>query len=118
MEQNSANLQRAVVVGGGLIGIEMAEMFHSRHIQVSFLVRENSFWNKVLPAQEYEMVNKHILENGIDLRLNTELASIIGDEKGRVKAVKTKNAVEISCGSVGLTVGLRPNIEFIRNTQL
>ena len=35
MEHYSENLKRAVIVGGGLIGIEMAEMFHTRHIPVS-----------------------------------------------------------------------------------
>ncbi len=42
MEIASKGLQHAVIVGGGLIGIEMAEMFHSRHIPVTFLVREKS----------------------------------------------------------------------------
>ncbi|MCC7503972.1 MAG: NAD(P)/FAD-dependent oxidoreductase, partial [Saprospiraceae bacterium] len=68
MERHSAGLQRAVVVGGGLIGIEMAEMFHARHIPVSFLVREKSFWDAVLPPQESQMVNRHLHEHGIDLR--------------------------------------------------
>ena len=36
--------KRAVIVGGGLIGIELAEMLNSRSIPVTFLVRESSFW--------------------------------------------------------------------------
>ena len=46
LEQNAPNnevCKRAVIVGGGLIGVEMAEMFHSRDIPVTFLVREKSF---------------------------------------------------------------------------
>jgi NAD(P)H-nitrite reductase large subunit len=62
---------RAVIVGGGLIGIELAEMLRSRKIPVTFLVREASFWNGVLPKQESEMINKHIKEHHIDLRLST-----------------------------------------------
>ena len=65
IEQYSTDLQRAVIVGGGLIGIEMAEMFHSRHIPVTFLVREKSYWSNVLPPEESEMINCHIRENGI-----------------------------------------------------
>ena len=52
MEAASKDLKQAVIVGGGLIGIEMAEMFHSRHIPVTFLVREKSYWDNVLPAEE------------------------------------------------------------------
>ena len=44
LENNSINAKRAVIVGGGLIGIEMAEMLLSRGIAVTFFVREKSFW--------------------------------------------------------------------------
>ena len=114
MEHYSDNLERAVIVGGGLIGIEMAEMFHSRHIPVTMLVRENSFWNMVLPKEESTMINRHILENGIDLRLETELQEIWGEKNSRVKMILTKGGEKIFCQFVGLTVGVSPNIEFIR----
>ena len=58
--------KRAIIVGGGLIGIELAEMLHSRNIPVTFLVREQSFWNKGLPAEESAMITKEILDNHID----------------------------------------------------
>ncbi|MEZ4956167.1 MAG: FAD-dependent oxidoreductase [Saprospiraceae bacterium] len=114
MEYYSDNLKQAVIVGGGLIGIEMAEMFHSRHIPVTFLVRENSFWNIVLPKEESAMINRHILEHGIDLRLETELKEIWGEKGGRVKMILTNKGEKIHCQFVGLTVGVSPNIDFIR----
>ena len=40
--ENVQDVKDAVIVGGGLIGIELAEMLHSRNIHVTFLVRENS----------------------------------------------------------------------------
>ncbi len=110
MERYSKGLKRAVVVGGGLIGIEMAEMFASRGIAVTFLVREKSFWDLILPAEESAMINRHILEHHIDLRLGTELDEIIGDENGVVKAITTKSGERIECGFVGLTVGVSPNV--------
>jgi NAD(P)H-nitrite reductase large subunit len=118
MEQYSPGLQRAVIVGGGLIGIEMAEMFHSRHIPVTLLVREKSFWNAVLPTEESAMVNRHILEHGIDLRLETELKEIISDDNGRAKAIITSKGEEIACGFVGLTVGVSPNISFLKDSGI
>lgn len=112
MEQYSRDLERAVIVGGGLIGIEMAEMFHSRHIPVTFLVREHSFWNKVMPPEESQMINEEILENGIDLRLKTNLKEILPDEKGRVRAVTIDTSdQEIPCQFVGLTAGVHANTE-------
>ncbi|MBK6931728.1 MAG: NAD(P)/FAD-dependent oxidoreductase [Saprospirales bacterium] len=118
MERHSAGLERAVIVGGGLIGIEMAEMFHTRHIPVTFLVRETSFWNIVLPAEESAMINRHIAEHGIDLRLETELREIVSDDKGKCRAVITSTGETIECGFVGLTAGVHPNVAFLKNTAL
>ena len=66
---NNKVCKRAVIVGGGLIGIELAEMLNSRNIPVTFLVRESSFWNGVLPEGESNMINRHIQNHHIDLRL-------------------------------------------------
>jgi NADPH-dependent 2,4-dienoyl-CoA reductase/sulfur reductase-like enzyme len=113
IEAHSKGLKRAVIVGGGLIGIELAEMFHSRNISVTFLVREKSFWDNILPKEESTMINRHILEHHIDLRLESELDEIIGDENGVVKAVRTKTGEIIECGYVGLTVGVSPDLSLV-----
>lgn len=118
LESLSASIQEAVIVGGGLIGIELAEMLHSRGKNVTFLVREKSFWNNVLPIEESKIINEHILSHGIDLRLDTNLEEIIADENGRVKLVRTDKGDLISCQFVGLTAGVKPNIEFVKQTNI
>jgi NADPH-dependent 2,4-dienoyl-CoA reductase/sulfur reductase-like enzyme len=110
--------KRAVIVGGGLIGIEMAEMLRSRKIPVTFLVREKSFWNGVLPAGESALINEHILEHHIDLRLDTNLVEILADENGRARAVTTDKGDTIECNVVGLTAGVTPNIDFLKNSGI
>ncbi|MGB5943742.1 MAG: FAD-dependent oxidoreductase [Leeuwenhoekiella sp.] len=111
--------KRAVVVGGGLIGIELAEMLHSRKIPVTFLVREGSFWSGVLPTGESGMITRHILSHHIDLRLNTNLKEIVTDESGKATGVILEETGEqIDCDLVGLTAGVRPNIDFLKNTAL
>jgi len=119
MEKYSKGLNRAVICGGGLIGIEMAEMFHSRNIPVTMLVREDSYWNNVLPAEESKMVNDHILKNHIDLRLGVNLGEIKDDGTGKAKSVIIKETgEEIPCGYVGLTAGVSPNIGWLKDTEL
>lgn len=113
-----SGVERAVIVGGGLIGIEMAEMLSYKKIPVTFLVRESGFWNNVLPKEESELVGRHILEHHIDLRLESELDEIIGDESGKVKAIRTKSGEEIPCQFVGLTAGVSPNIAFLKESEL
>lgn len=128
MEGSTAGVERAVVVGGGLIGIEMAEMLHSRGIPVTFLVREASWMEFAFPAEESQMINREIRAHGIDLRLATEIERVEGDERGRVRAVVTKasdgkasegKASEtIPCQFVGLTVGVSPNVDFLRGSAI
>ena len=122
LEVNAPNKEvckRAVIVGGGLIGIELAEMLRSRDIPVTFLVRENSFWNGVLPDGESQMINEHITEHHIDLRLGTNLNEIIADNHGRVKAVRIEETNEVlECDLVGLTAGVTPNVEFLRSSKI
>lgn len=116
---DASTCKRAVVVGGGLIGIELAEMLHSRNIPVTFLVREDSFWNSVLPPGESEMINEHILSHGIDLRLNANLDEVLADDAGNVRAVRIKETgEEVSCQVVGLTAGVSPNIEFLNDSGI
>ncbi len=116
---NNKVCKRAVIVGGGLIGIELVEMLHSRHIPVTFLVREDSFWNGVLPEGESAMINKEILNNGIDLRLGANLKEIKADENGKVKSIIiAETGEEISCDVVGLTAGVSPNIDFIKESGI
>jgi len=118
MEQNTVGIDHAVIVGGGLIGIEVAEMMHSRNIPVTFLVRENNFWDIILPEEEARLINREIVEHGIDLRLATELKEILPGKNGRVRAVITDKDEEISCGFVALTVGVHPNISLVKNSKI
>ncbi|WP_370214228.1 NAD(P)/FAD-dependent oxidoreductase [Mesoflavibacter profundi] len=116
---NNKVCKRAVIVGGGLIGIELAEMLNSRNIPVTFLVRESSFWNSVLPEGESQMINRHIKNHHIDLRLSTNLKEIIPDDNGKVKSIIIEDTgEEIPCDFVGLTAGVSPNISFLKESNI
>ncbi len=113
---NNRVCKRAVIVGGGLIGIELAEMLHSRAIPVTFLVREKSFWDAVLPNRESAMISRHILENHIDLRLGVNLKEIKANDRGHCSSVViAETGEEIACDVVGLTAGVSPNIDIVKD---
>jgi 3-phenylpropionate/trans-cinnamate dioxygenase ferredoxin reductase subunit len=118
LEAASPGMRHAALVGGGLIGIELAEMWHSRGIHVTMLVREDSYWLNVLPAEESAMVNEVIRAEGVDLKLGTELQEIIDDGAGRACAVITSEGERIDVGFVGLTAGVRPNVEFLKDSGI
>lgn len=118
LEEITASTKQAVIVGGGLIGVELAEMLLSRGIKVTFLVREKKFWSNVLPMQEADLISRHIRKHHVDLRFETELAEIIGDGNGRADGVITKSGERIPCQFVGLTAGVSPNIDLVKNSEL
>lgn len=118
IENFTKQINHAVIVGGGLIGIELTEMLHSRQIPVTFLVRESSYMSNLIPTQEGNLIEKHILNHGIDLKMNTELNEILCDENGRVSGVITNKNEKIDCQFVGLTVGVSPNIDFLKGSEV
>ena len=113
LEKVSPEIEHGVIVGGGLIGIELAEMLHSRNKKVSLIVREENFWDNVLPPDEAKMVNEQIRRNHINLYLQTELEEIIGDEHGKVVSIKTNTGNSLPCQFVGITAGVHPNIQWL-----
>lgn len=118
MEQNTQGIHQAVVVGGGLIGIEMAEMLKSRGIGVTMLVRDRLYWQNVLPQEEAQIITDHIRAHGIELLLQEELKEILPDETGRVRAICTKSNIELPCQFVGITTGVKPNVEFLQGSGI
>lgn len=114
----SARARRCVIVGGGLIGIELAEMLHSRGIHVTMLVREDHYWGNILPRQEGLVVHDVLRERGVDLRTRTELAEILDDGSGRACAVVTDHGDRLDCQIVGLTAGVSPNLSILRDCGL
>jgi 3-phenylpropionate/trans-cinnamate dioxygenase ferredoxin reductase subunit len=118
IEAASIGLKHAAIVGGGLIGVELAEMFHSRGIDVTFLVRESAYWNNVLPAEEADLIGEVIRAEGIDLRLGTELEEILDDGNGRVRGIRDSSGDETEVGFVGLTAGVRPNLGVCADAEL
>ncbi|MEL6538687.1 MAG: FAD-dependent oxidoreductase [Bacteroidota bacterium] len=118
MERLAPRVKKAVIVGGGLIGIEMGEMWMSRGVDVSFMIREKEFWSNVLPNEEASMVSRHVVEHHATLLKETELDTIIDDGQGRVKGVKTKAGDVIDCDFVGLTVGVSPNTDFLKDSGI
>lgn len=118
IERNAVGIRRAVIVGGGLIGVEVAEMLRSRGIGVTFLIREKFFWQIVLPQKEAELVGAHVAKHGVDMRYESELASIEAGADGRVVRVVTKAGENIDCGLVALTAGVSPNIALARASAI
>lgn len=118
MEANTQGVKQAVIVGGGLIGVEMSECLHTRHIPVTFFIREKEYWHSVLPLEEARMVSRHLRAHGIDLRSEQSVKEFRGDSQGRVSSVVLESGEEFPCQFAGVTIGVRPNIKFLEDSGI
>lgn len=118
MERLTKGISDAVVIGGGLIGVEMAEMLNARGINVTFLIREPAFWSIVLPLQEANLVTDHIRSHGINVMLSKELKTINGTPEGGVQSITTNDGQTLPCQFVGIAVGVSPNISFLEDSGI
>ncbi|MET3127245.1 NAD(P)H-nitrite reductase large subunit [Arcicella rosea] len=118
LEENTKNIKKAVIVGGGLIGVELAEILISRNIEVTFLIRENTFWGNVLPIEEANVVTQHLTKKGVKVLINTELKEVYCSVNQCVIGVLTSKDKKIDCEFIGLTIGVSPNIDLVKNTSI
>ncbi len=109
METQTHGIRHAAVVGGGLIGVEAAEMLHSRGIHSTMLVRDPHYWGNVLPPEEASIIERHIRAHGVDLRTSAQPQQFLADSAGRVRAIRTTDGEEIPCEFALIATGVRPN---------
>ena len=107
MEADTRDIDHAVVVGGGLIGVELAEMLRTRGIGVTFLVREPRYLAKAFTDTESALVEAEIRRHGVDLRMATEVERIEG--ASRAEAVVTTDGERLPAVFVGVGTGVRAN---------
>ena len=113
MEMNKP--KSAVVIGGGFIGLEMAENLIAKGLEVTLV----EMLDQVMPPLDYEMasiVHSHITESGCRLHLS-DAVSFFSERDGRT-VVTTQSGAEIECDMVILSIGVRPNNELARDAGL
>ncbi len=109
-----ATSERAVVVGGGLIGVELVECLVHHGVKTTFVVREPWCWPAGLGAEEGAMVADHLRKHGVDLRFERTVASVEPDASGRVSAVTLSSGERVACEMFGVCVGVEPNVAWLR----
>jgi len=107
----------AVVVGGGLIGIELVECLMHHKIATHFVVREDTYWPAALFPEEGQMVGKHLERHGVKLYLHEEVARVDVDGAGRVRSVTLAKGNAIEAQMLGLTVGVSPRLEPLQSAK-
>lgn len=108
-------VKNVVIIGAGLIGIEMAEAFVLNNIQVSIVEMQSQIFPAFLDEEIAKIGENHLAEKGVQLYLNEKVEKFIGDQK--VEKVKTDQR-EIPADLVLLAIGARPNIQLAKDAGL
>lgn len=108
---------KAVVAGGGLIGVELVECLHHHGMEVTFLVRDPWYWPAALGEPEGQMITEHLRRHGIDVIHDEVVCRVEVDGSGRVTSIATESGQAFPCDLFGVTVGVHPAVEWLVNVK-
>lgn len=110
--------KRAVVIGGGITALEMAEGFAHQKVETHYFVRRDMLWSTVFNKTESELLAARMEEHGVHIHYNTEIAEVLGDKRGRLASVRLTTGEVFACDLLGAGIGVKPQLDFVRGTPI
>jgi NAD(P)H-nitrite reductase large subunit len=110
------NIKRAVVIGGGLIGISVTEALIKRGIAVSLVEMKERVLNTILDQQASLMAEEVLKRAGVEIFAGRTVAEING--RGKVEEVTLDNGTAVPCDLVVVAIGVLPRPELASDAQL
>lgn len=108
----------AVVIGGGLLGIEAANGLKLRGMDVTVVHLGEWLMERQLDRPASRLLQGSLEKKGLKFRLATQTAELVAGESGRVAAVKFKDGSSVAAELVVVAIGIRPNIELAEKAGL
>ncbi|MFJ3263424.1 nitrite reductase large subunit NirB [Pseudomonas sp. NPDC086581] len=108
----------AVVIGGGLLGLEAANGLKQRGMDVTVVHLSDWLLERQLDRTAGKLLQEALESRGIQFRLNTHTEELIDDGSGRVCAIRFKDGETIAADLVVMAAGIRPNTELAEKTGL
>ncbi|MEM9798351.1 MAG: nitrite reductase large subunit NirB [Pseudomonadota bacterium] len=100
---------KAVVIGGGLLGLEAAAGMHARGVDVTVVHLMGHLMERQLDEAAGYLLRKELVSRGINVLVSTNSQEIVGQD-GHVTALRLDNGTEIPCDLLVMAVGIRPNV--------
>ncbi len=111
IKESAENSEGAVVVGGGLLGIDLAMAYAENSCETHYLIRGKNWWNRGLDEEGAEIIHRKMEEKGVNVVTETEVGEIEGDKE--VEKVVSKDGEEFECDAVALAIGQTPNSDIV-----
>jgi NADPH-dependent 2,4-dienoyl-CoA reductase/sulfur reductase-like enzyme/ferredoxin len=114
------NSRRAVIAGGGLLGLEAAYALHKLGLEVTVLERSKGLLRRQLDRDSGRLLMVYLQQLGLKILLESEVEAIEGGgfKDHKVKSLKLKNAHSLPCDIVVIAAGIQPNVELARTIGL
>src|SRR5690606_26186430 len=103
--------KRAVVIGGGLLGLEAAAGLAARGMDVNVVHLGSGLLDRQLDPEAALLLQRSLEARGLKFLMPRQTEALLGDENGRVRAVRLADGDEIEADLVVMAVGIRPNTE-------
>lgn len=110
MIDTATRKRHAVVIGGGLLGLEAANGLKQRGMQVTVVHLADWLLERQLDPVAGQLLQRSLSERGLDFRLGTSTTELVGNAAGEVVAVKFSDGSEVPADLVVMAAGIRPNI--------
>ena len=107
---------RAVVLGGGPVGMGVIQALRSRSLEVSIFMSSGRLMSQLLDDEGSEIVRERIERNGIKVHFNSSAIEILG--RGQVTGLRMEDGTEIGCDLVVFSKGVVPNKEIVIDTGI
>lgn len=116
IREAAAKAGRAVVIGGGFIGMEVASVLRQLGLDTTLVVRDKRVWQNFFTPPMSAFFEDYYRQKGVQVITGAEVVSLAGD--GRVSGVKLQSGDEIPADLVVAGVGAVPNIELFKDSGL
>ena len=110
--------KRAVVIGGGITALEMAEGLAHQKVETHYFVRKDTLWSAVFNSTESQLLADQMEAHGVRIHYNTEISEVLGDKRGRVAGVRLASGETLACGLLGAGIGVKPQLDVVRDTPI
>lgn len=114
--RDDGKIRDAVIIGGGLIGVETCEALHLAGIRITVVEMLPQIL-KFLDLQLAKLLENHVRSHAADVITDNGVAEFLGDN-GRLTAVKLANGTELPCELAVVAIGVRPNVALARKAGL
>ena len=111
--------QHVVIVGGGLLGLELAAALQKEHVNITIVQRSSRLMERQLDILSSRLLARDVQERGINIYFDNEVSTVFDDEENPGElTISLKSGKILNAHAIAYAIGTRPNIEIAKESGL